>query len=156
MTPEQTLHALLAHCRPTSLTFSGTLAQQVTGVWQAQQPDLITHALSTPPNDTRFPLDRLYDLALLTGTLDTLSARDASLLLGQLRNCGARQIALLIREDAALTFDALIGLGFTRHARFDEEKLDLYAYDIASYNHKRSWNNAEHWANPQNWGKYWW
>lgn len=101
--------------------------------------------------------DRVPDLALVTETLERLPRETGALLLGQLRNYGTREIAVLVHASAPWTFTDFLGLGFRRQARLPSDPdLTLYSYNLDSYNHTRTWNNPEHWANPHMWGKAWW
>jgi len=55
----------------------------------------------------RLPLPRLYDLALVTNTLENLSHDQGELILGQLRNMGATRIAVLAGDASPWGFKGL-------------------------------------------------
>ncbi len=97
---------------------------------------------------------------MITDTLEHLSHEQGELLLGQLRNYGTHQIAVISADDGRWAFTDFIGLGFQRQAVVTESgpssDRTLYTYNIDSYNHKRKWNNPDNWANPEMWGKAWW
>jgi hypothetical protein len=80
------------------------------------------------------------------------------MLLGQLRNYGTHQIAVVVDPEQGWDFKDFIGLGFRRQAELDDDgrTRTLYTYNIDNYNHKRAWNNPDNWANPEMWGKAWW
>ena len=157
MNAEQHLFAILENCQPRTIVVCGELALSVAERWAegAQEPR-ITQLNALDPNRA-FPLSHQHDLALVTETLERLPHEEGELLLGQLRNFGARQIAVLMADSEAWRFSDFIGLGFKRHERFDgHPPLALYTYDIRNYNHKRTWNNPKYWANPEMWDKARW
>lgn len=114
--------------------------------------------LDTSDPNARLPLDSVPDLAIITETLEHLPYEEGALLLGQLRNYGTHQIAVLVPQTPDWGFTDFIALGFQRHADLESENgaLTLYSYNLDTYNHKRAWNNPDNWANPEMWGKAWW
>lgn len=109
-----------------------------------------------------------FDIAIVANCLEHMDATRGQQLLGRLRNLHVNRLAVLYdttetaqtaAEKRAWSKAQFFALGLKHQKDFsqsDERTLQLYTYDIESYNHKRSWNNSRFWANPENFGKYWW
>lgn len=117
------------------------------------------HSVADLAGETR------YDCALLADFLEHLPRVDGIAVLGRLCNLHAGRLLVFIDHAASRdtwTLDDFISLGFRHDADLVGEsggqsrRLSLYSYDIASYNHERTWNNPRFWANPELWGKYFW
>ncbi|WP_111641338.1 DUF6231 family protein [Marinimicrobium alkaliphilum] len=158
MTPAQTaLAQVIDACEPQSLVALGTLARQMAGRWAEGHSPCHLTALDAAELPSGWRPPAVQDLALVTDTLEHRDKSEARQLLGQLRNYGTRQIAVLVTDSTPWTLSDFIGLGFRRQAQLDTDPpLSLYTYNIDTYNHKRPWNNARFWANPERWGKHWW
>lgn len=149
--------AVIHDCRPSSLLVCGDAARTAANRWQASQPDVSVDLLEPDQQELKGNSARPHDLALVSGTLESLDQATGTLLLGQLRNLGNHQIAVLVDPASGWNLKDFIALGFTRHSSADgAEELTLYTYNINSYNHKRAWNNPKYWANPEMWGKARW
>ncbi|WP_449285498.1 DUF6231 family protein [Marinobacter sp. PE14] len=157
-TAREILARIIDTSSPATLLSCGNLATEVSQIWQKHQNGVELRTLDTTDPNARLHLDRVADLALVTGTLEHLPHDEGALLLGQLRNYGTHQIAVLVGETPDWAFTDFIGLGFRRHAELENDNgaLTLYTYNLDTYNHKRAWNNPENWANPEMWGKAWW
>lgn len=158
-TARETLARIIDTSSPGTLLSCGRLATEVSRIWQKHQQKVDLRLLDTTDPNASLHLDRVADLALITDTLEHLPHGEGALLLGQLRNYGTKQIAVLLGETPGWAFTDFIGLGFRRHAELDDGDngaLTLYTYNLDTYNHKRAWNNPENWANPEMWGKAWW
>lgn len=144
--------------QPRALLCCGTVAEGVCRIWCDHQPDASVVTLDTATPNSAFPLTFVPDLALVSDTLEHLTCEEGTLLLGQLRNYGSHQIAVLVSDAAGWHLTDFTSLGFRRHAQLNTASgpSTLYTYNLDSYNHKRSWNNPDHWANPEMWGKAWW
>lgn len=160
MTPTELCRALIDECEPASLLACGPSACQVAERWHADHPDRQLRELAADTRLLEGEYAAPHHLALLESVFDEGEAEPASLLLGQLRNYGNHQIAVLIRNDGALGFNDFLALGFVRQTTIEPGSghpgHTLYTYNINTYNHKRSWNNPQYWANPEMWGKAWW
>ncbi|MBE93735.1 DUF6231 family protein [Marinobacter sp.] len=157
-TPQQALARIIDTCQPATLVVCGEVAGEVGDHWCRHHSESAMTTLNTnAPNDA-FPLPETQDLALVTNTLEHLSHDEGQVLLGQLRNYGTHQIAVVVTDCPGWSFTDFIGLGFRRQAELGDEDspLTLYTYNIDSYNHKRAWNNPDNWANPEMWDKAWW
>lgn len=154
----ETLARIIDTSSPATLLSCGALATKVSRIWQKHQKGVDVRTLDTTDPNASLRLDRVADLALITGTLEHLPHDEGALLLGQLRNYGTHQIAVLMGETPDWAFTDFIGLGFRRHAELENDNgaLTLYTYNLDTYNHKRAWNTPENWANPEMWGKAWW
>lgn len=155
--PEEVLSGLMNACNPATLLVCGDRARMLGESWQKAHASTVLVELDADHPNEGFPLPHSIDLALITDSLDSLSQGDGALLLGQLRNFGTHQIAVLVADPENWEFSDFIGLGFKRLQRFDgSHPQTLYVYNIANYNHKRDWNNARFWANPEMWDKARW
>ena len=156
--PERVLARILDTSQPDTLLYCGDTASRVSEVWHGQRKAVRLLALDTADPNARLPLDSVPDLAIITDTLEHLPYEEGALLLGQLRNYGTHQIAVLVPQTTDWGFTDFIALGFQRHADIESENgaLTLYTYNLDTYNHKRAWNNPDNWANPEMWGKAWW
>lgn len=128
--------------------------------YRESHPDC--QVMHCPPASALAQLEDLerFDVALVADALEQLDTDTAEQLLGRLRNLHSAHLLVVVTDAAALSRNQLFGLGLVQTARFehraDDRALNLYSYDIASYNHVREWNNPRFWANPEMWGKYWW
>lgn len=154
---EQALAAIIARRQPRTLVALGDCARALAGQWCEHHSCQLSH-LAASDAASGLELTEVQDLALISDCLEELSHGEGETLLGQLRNYGTRQIAVLVAEDAGWTLQDFIALGFRRQARFESEARahSLYTYNIDNYNHQRPWNNPRFWANPEMWGKAWW
>lgn len=101
-----------------------------------------------------------FEFAVVADYLEHLHKSDGLRTLARLRNLHSQRIWVLVSKTGPWSFSDFIGLGFRRYAEFEsdseEPPMVCYGYDLASYNHVRTWNNPRFWANPENWNKYWW
>jgi len=156
--PYQALAAIIETSAPKDLVVLGSLGQDLARSWCEHHSECQLTCLEADEVKGSLQLPRTQDLALVTDSLDHLSHAQGQTLLGQLRNYGTRQIAVLAPENGGWSLTDFIGLGFRRQGRFEQQDppLSLYTYNLHSYNHKRDWNNPRFWANPEMWGKSWW
>ena len=118
-TPHQALARIIDTCQPTTLVVCGKIAGQVGDHWCHHHSDsAITTLDPEAPNDA-FPLPRTQDLALITGTLEHLNHEQGEILLGQLRNYGTHQIAVVVADSPEWAFTDFIALGFRRQAEVE-------------------------------------
>lgn len=107
------------------------------------------------------------DLAVITDAIEQMPTKQGEQLLALLRNYGTHQIAVLVANDGAWSFNQFIALGFRKHTDLENDvatvksnnknqSYTLYTYNLDSYNHKRTWNNSRFWANPEMWNKARW
>lgn len=157
--PNDTVLELLQELKPGQLLVISERPVPAVTAYCDDHPE--TH-LTQLPSDTDVEAipERRFDLALVADALEKLQPNNAEQLLGRLRNLHSGQLLLAVEAESCLTQNQLFGLGLTRLAHFahsdGDRALDLYGYDIASYNRVREWNNPRYWANPENGGKYWW
>ena len=105
--------------------------------------------------------EQRYDCVLVADLLEHLPHAQGLALLGRLRNLHAGQLLVFVDHELCAepwTLDDFLGQGCRQEgsATYAGRTLTLYSYDIATYNHERSWNNPRFWANPELWGKYFW
>lgn len=157
-TPRQAVAQIVDTAQPCRLLVCGKLAEEIGEHWKEHNKAAHITILSTATLGNAFPLSNSQDLALITGVLEHLPRDEGKLLLGQLRNYGTHQIAVVVEPDRGWSFKDFIALGFRHQADLtsDGNEARLYTYNIDSYNHKRAWNNPDNWANPEMWDKAWW
>ena len=149
VSPHDCIVGLLDAYQPASLLVIGaapTLAHHHAG------------AVTIPPEDAEARLKNLgrFDLAIVSGLLETLSAKDAAAVLGRLKNLHTDKYVLLVDPArACLGHDALLALALAPFEQLDDGRV-AWRYDIDRYNPERPWNNAEDWANPQNFDRFRW
>ncbi|MBC7185243.1 MAG: hypothetical protein H5U30_16930, partial [Marinobacter sp.] len=132
----ETLARIIDTSSPATMLSCGALATEVSRIWQKHQEGVDVRTLDTTDPNASLRLDRVADLALITGTLEHLPHDEGALLLGQLRNYGTHQIAVLVGETPDWAFTDFIGLGFRRHAELENDNgaLTLYTYNLDTYN----------------------
>ena len=149
--------SVIDDCQPASVLVSGEAARQAAADWQSGHPDATVETLSPEAVELTGASARPHDLAIVTDTLEDLSLENGRVLLGQLRNLGNHQIAVLVSNHSDWAFNDFLALGFVRQGSTDDrEGHTLYTYNIDTYNHKRTWNNPKYWANPEMWDKARW
>ena len=149
--------SVIEDCQPTSLLVAGEAARQAADDWQSTHPDASVEPLDATSGELTGVSAQPHDLAIVTDTLEDLPLGTGRILLGQLRNLGNHQIAVLVSHGSDWSFNDFIGLGFVRQGSTDgDDGHTLYTYNIDTYNRKRDWNNPKNWANPEMWGKAWW
>lgn len=156
-TPLQHLLHQLEHLQPDTILIAADHVPPVLKEWAKEHGSTLT-AVSPQQHDWH-SLGR-YDFAIVADFLEHLHKFEGQQKLAQLRNLHSQRIWVLVSRDGPWTFGDFIGMGFQRYGEFDndpeEPPMVCYGYDLASYNHVRTWNNPRFWANPENWNKYWW
>ncbi len=155
--PNEKLYDLLQQQAPGSVLLIGRSPVPALATYCEQQSCKVTRSEAITPDEVGTLAH--HDLILVADCLEHCPPSEGRLLLGALRNRLNPRILVAVDEQrAGWGFTDFLGLGFRREAHFAQagQSLSLYGYDLANYNHKRSWNTPENWANPENWGKFWW
>ncbi|MCW8196181.1 hypothetical protein F6455_15415 [Proteobacteria bacterium 005FR1] len=156
-TPLQHLLHQLEHLHPDRVLVAADHIPDTVEHWAEVHHSELTRITSRDPDWSR--LGR-YQFAIVADYLEHLHKSEGLKKLAQLRNLHSERIWVLVNKAGPWTFADFISLGFRRYAEFesdlDEPPMVCYGYDLASYNHVRTWNNPRFWANPENWNKYWW
>ncbi len=104
-----------------------------------------------------------FDFVFITGVLEYLPKRDASMLLASLRDVHAKQLYVLVPIGKAWLnhasfweYNDLIGLGMERVNVYAQNGLPLalLKFDLRTYKTTPEWLNSKYWARPELWGKY--
>ncbi|SES88692.1 MULTISPECIES: DUF6231 family protein [Marinobacter] len=157
MNTQAIFESVIRDARPSTLLVTGGAAEAAARGWQSSASDVRIHVLDTGQGELAGPGAEPHDLALVADTLESMDRTTGTQLLGQLRNLGNRQIAVLVSNTSEWRLTDLVALGFTRQAGGDgRSSHSLYTYNIDTYNHKRDWNNPKYWANPEMWDKARW
>jgi uncharacterized protein DUF6231 len=116
----------------------------------------ISKLIPQPSSDSEASSERT--LLIIGESLAALSEASAIEIVAALRNRLNAKMILLQCASFPLGFHQLLGLGFKREFQSppEDDAVNIFSYDIASYNKKRDWNNSRFWANPQNFEKYRW
>jgi hypothetical protein len=152
------LAGIIEATQPDSILCCGKYACSAARIWQRLHSQTRLHTLDAASPGSAMPLDTVYDLALISDTLEFMPHDEAMLFLGQLRNYGTHRIAVALSENPDWAFTDFIGLGFQKYARVQvhDRPLTVYTYNLDTYNHARAWNNPADWANPEMWDKARW
>ncbi|MFC4259784.1 DUF6231 family protein [Marinobacter lacisalsi] len=149
--------SVIEDCQPSSLLVAGEAARQAADDWLASHSEVAIESLDPASGELAGASATPHDLAIVTDTLEHLPVETGRVLLGQLRNLGNHQIAVLVSNNSDWAFNDFIALGFVRQASNEADGgHTLYTYNIDTYNHKRTWNNPKYWANPEMWDKARW
>lgn len=105
-----------------------------------------------------------YDIGLVCGVLEQLSAEHGSTLLARLRDVHCRRLYVTWRQnghratEGFWTHERLLSMALALLRRVDQDGMitGIYRYDIDSYNPRREWNNPDKWAHPENFGRFRW
>lgn len=161
-TPQQLLAAILDSHEPGSILTVSQNPIPVVEQW-LETHDTEHQAVSDADPLQRLPDRSRVDLAVVADQLEYMNHHAGEELLGRLRNLLTGSLVVLYQPALAprnLRWDRndFIAMGMRREGVFldGEREMQVFSYDLANYNFKRTWNNPRFWANPENWGKYWW
>ncbi len=154
------LHIAEAAC-PRTLLAVGAAASGCLGDYAEAHRDCRLEPLVGEGIPARLARLGRYDLALVSGVLESLPAPAGAALLARLRDVHARRLLVLVRGGAgAGVWDesALRGYGLRPAGSWGEAggATCLYEFDLYDYKMTPDWLNAEHWAHPELWDKYRW
>lgn len=100
------------------------------------------------------------DFAVLIDYLEHLPKKDGLALVARLRDVLTRRVLVDINLNATEEWTQIdfIGLGFECVARYEwqNDKREIYAFDLRHYKPAPDWLNAKYWANPHLWDKFRW
>lgn len=105
------------------------------------------------------------ELAIVAGTLEHMSKREAGNVVARLRDLYAKVLyaAVPIGNDwpgmtSRWRNEDLVALGLRQWRQYAVEgkSLVLYHYDIYDYKHTPDWLNSKYWANPERWDQERW
>ena len=170
------LEQLLDACAPDSILAIGT-ANDVSNKAKTNEPNYqLGHqyeqqrqAIHKPCEISRLTTDiridnpvfqKRYDLALVSGTLESVNIQTAQHILGRLRDLCAPRLAVLVDLNVCeWSIVDLLAFGLVRVKHYDVNQVQpivLYQYNIDTYKKTPDWFNAQNWANPKLWNKFWW
>lgn len=105
-------------------------------------------------------LQQRYDLAIVSGALESVDTQTGQHLLGRLRDlCTPRLAVLVDLNQCEWSVADLLAFGLVRIHHYDigqTQPVALYHYNIDTYKKTPDWLNAKNWANPELWNKFWW
>lgn len=161
-TPQEKLAAILDSHQPKTLLTISLNPIPVAEHWCQDHDCELTHIEEQSPFALLTQVKRT-DLVIVADQLEYMSQRDGEALIGLLRNLYTDSLVAVYQPQLApqklrWPSNGFLALGCREEGHFtqDGRELDIYSYDLDSYNFRRTWNNPRFWANPQNWGKYWW
>jgi hypothetical protein len=97
-----------------------------------------------------------FDLAIVSGLVESLDAPAAEAVLGRLKNLHTDRFILLADPSrSCLGHDALLALALAPFEHLEDGRV-AWRYDIDRYNPERRWNNPGDWANPENFERFRW
>jgi hypothetical protein len=156
MNAQAMFESVIQAARPSSLLVAGGPAEAAASVLQSSADNIRVDVLHHDQGELAGTSAQPHDLALVSDTLEAVDRTTGTLLLGQLRNLGNRQIAVLVEDSSEWTLTDFVALGFAHQSGGIQGSHTLYTYNIDTYNHKRDWNNPKYWANPEMWDKARW
>lgn len=154
--PEQAIREILAwlnQAAPERLLLIGPADSPVHEAARRVRPD--ARELSPEQATPEALGGTVYDLAVVTQTLERLPRRDGGMLLSRLRDLHAKRFLALVQLDGGWSNTDLIAYGMKRCGRFPGDYA-LYRYNIYDYKDTPDWLNAKYWAHPERWGKERW
>lgn len=161
-TPQELLAAILDSHHPDSLLTISQNPVPVVEEWLKAHPTE-HHAITAADPLERLAPDLRVDLAVVAEQLEFMNHNAGEELVGRLRNLHTGMLVVLYQpglapEKLRWNMNDFIAMGMRREGTFldGDREMNVYSYDLAQYNFKRTWNNPRFWANPENWGKYWW
>lgn len=123
--------------------------------------DQLDHSHTPTPIGTQtfldYPPQRRYPLAILVGTLDTLSQASGDRLIASLRDLYADTIYCLA-DSRHWPTEHMIALGLRPLTFYPQSngELGLYYFDLYDYKRTPNWLNPKYWAHPERWDKDRW
>lgn len=160
--PQERLAAILDSHQPRSILAVSLNPIPVVSQWCKDHDCELLEIQSPAPFDALEEIQRV-DMAIVADQLEYMTHRDGEALMGLLRNLHTDSVVAVYQPTLApqtlrWPSNGFLALGCREQGHFSQEgrSLNIYSYDLDSYNFERSWNNSKFWANPQNWGKYWW
>jgi len=166
------LEQLLDACAPDSLLVVGMAygsEKAETGYQLAHQYEQQRLSIHKPCEISRLEKEieinhslfqQRYDLAIVSGTLESVNTQTGQHILGRLRDLCVPRLAVLVDLNQCDWSTAdLLAFGLVRINHYDIGKTQpvaLYHYNIETYKRTPDWFNAKSWANPHLWNKFWW
>jgi hypothetical protein len=153
--------------QPASVLAIGAAAEDLLKSHCSRHPDCQITCLDADASlDIPTLLDALsglgrFDFVLVRGILEPADAELGAHFLARLRDVHSQRLCVLLDGDrhehpwhpAALT---AMGLSHWASERLEQQRVDIYGFDLAAYKATPEWLNARHWAHPEHWGKYRW
>lgn len=160
--PHQQLAALLDSQQPSSLLAISMNPIPLLKQWCEEHACALTEIAELNPF-SQLAGTRRFDLVVIADQLEYMNRHSGVELLGLVRNLHSNAMLVLYQPAIAphklrWALADFLSMGMKRQALFsgNGRQMDLYSYELDSYNFTRSWNNSRFWANPENWDKYWW
>lgn len=153
----------LNEAMPRTLLAIGPQAAEVfTDYVRANPGSALTHLAADDWLDQVSTADR-FDFVFISGVLEYLPKRNASMLLARLRDVHARQLYALapigkawLNHTSFWEYNDLLGLGMERVNVYAKNGLPLalLKFDLRTYKTTPEWLNSKYWARPELWDKY--
>lgn len=162
------IETLLNECQPNSLLLVGDGADEAVESYLEQKKVLgrECHVFRLGGESGSVPINRRYDLGIVTETLEYLDKTPAIRLLSRLRDLYTARFCASVRIGdewpdlrSTWTRNELLAVGMKLVNSYKDESgrpVHLYTYDIATYKSTPRWLNPDDWANPELWNKYRW
>lgn len=153
----------LKEAAPHTILALGVQADEVfTDYVRANPGCVLTHL---PSGDWLSQLEAAgrFDFVFLSGVLETLSKRDAGVLLARLRDIHTERLYVLapigkawLNHASFWEYNDLIGFGMERVSIYVKNGLPLalLKFELRTYKTTPEWFNSKYWARPELWDKY--
>ncbi len=161
--PQARLAGILDSHQPESILSVSQNPVPLLEHWCEDHNCTLTQIVDTDPLPRLKGLGR-FGIAVVADQLEYMNHQQGEELIGRLRNLHTESLVVLYQGQLApqrlrWQRNEFLGMGLRHDSRFTSEEgreMNLYTYELATYNFVRTWNNPRFWANPENWGKYWW
>lgn len=153
----------LQEAKPRTLLAIGPHANEVFAEYAKANPGLsVTHWAAGDWLEQVNSAER-FDFVFISGALEFLPKRDASMLLASLRDVHAKQMYVLapigkawLNHTSFWEFSDLISFGMERVEVYAKNGLPLalLKFDLRTYKTTPEWLNSKYWARPELWDKH--
>ncbi len=153
----------LNDAKPRTVLAIGPQADEVFTDFVAANPSSVLTHLAAGDWLAQVEAAGCFDFVFITGVLEYLPKRDASMLLASLRDVHAKQLYVLapigkawLNHASFWEYNDLIGLGMERVNVYAKNGLPLalLKFDLRTYKATPEWLNSKYWARPELWDKY--
>lgn len=152
----------LQQAAPRTLLAIGAEADEVFSAYVRENPHCVLTHLAGGDWQSQLDAAGRFDFAFLAGALETLTKREAGVLLASLRDIHAELLFALVpigkawlNQASFWEYNDLIGFGMERVNVYAQNGLPLalLKFDLRTYKTTPEWFNSKYWARPELWDK---
>lgn len=159
------LNDLVNAIAPQRMLLLGPCARQLAAEYLANAPACELTELENAKQLQDTVAETRFDLGVVCGIIENLKPRDAGILIAQLRDTLCQRLLLVVpigehwqHHLSVWQQTDLLAYGFTllSSKQWNERRVEVYGFDLATYKTTPDWLNAKYWAHPELFDKYWW